>query len=240
MICLQKFVFPVFLTLFVPVLVKAGSGVREQHRLSEFSLRMKQRYVLNREQTLLLAAQKGWPVRRVTSDGAVLELQGMEYGRPVYYITHNAMAAQTASTDKVWPSGCLGYSLTGSGQTVGIWDGGAVRLDHVELTGRVIQKDSEVNITDHATHMAGTIMASGVNSEARGMAYEALLHAYTNTNDITEMTAAATGGLTLSNHSYGPMAGWTDNLFGDGLWAWFGDTSISRLLFFARLYSTWY
>ena len=198
-----------------------------RERLLRFSNRIKQ-YELDQIRARQLALEKKWPIRHVASGGQVITLQDIEYGKPVYYITHNVMAAHTASTDKVWPDSSLGYSLAGEGLIAGLWDGGAVRLDHDELAGRVTQQDGSEEISSHATHVAGTIIAGGYNPKARGMAYKGLLHAYTNTGDILEMTQAAAEGLKLSNHSYGPMGGWTYNVFGDGRWVWSGDPEISE------------
>ncbi len=83
-------------------------------------------------------------------------------------------------------------------------------------------------IASHATHVAGTLIASGINIPAKGMAYRGQLQAYNWTNDLAEMAAAAAANLTLSNHSYGPMAGWTYNFRNDGRWVWGGDLSISE------------
>ena len=43
---------------------------------------------------------------------------------------------------------------------VGIWDEGSVRSSHQELNGRVTLKDSSAQLSDHSTHVAGTIADS--------------------------------------------------------------------------------
>ncbi|MCH8327546.1 MAG: tandem-95 repeat protein [Candidatus Marinimicrobia bacterium] len=146
----------------------------------------------------------------------------IENDAPIYYVTDNLNAAKTVSTDQVWPSGGLGLSLTGSGWTVGEWDGGDVLATHVELTGRVTDGDGAGTRHWHATHVAGTIMASGAYGPAKGMAYQASLKAYDWTSDITEMRTAAAAGLTISNHSYGIISGW----YYDGTnWWWYGNNN---------------
>lgn len=152
-----------------------------------------------------------------------------ENGMPHYYITDNREAARTSSTQKVHPSGGLGLSLTGENMVVGEWDGGAVRGTHQELTGRVIQIDGSGTNNNHATHVAGTIMASGVQASAKGMAYKATLNAYDWSFDESEMDQAAKNGLFLSNHSYGTITGWYDNKT-SSRWEWYGDTSISATI----------
>ena len=174
-----------------------------------------------------IAIEKGFPVIVTFSDSAFAELQEIRNGMPLYYITSNTNAAATVSTDKVWPGGSTGYNLTGSGVTIGEWDGGRVRLSHQEFSGRASQIDGAATNHFHATHVAGTIMAAGVSANAKGMSYQASLRAFDWNSDVSEMTTEAAGGLKASNHSYGYLTGWRSNYFGDGLWAWFGDVSIS-------------
>ncbi len=174
------------------------------------------------------AAQAGVPLRRELPNGKILELQRLgPNGSPLFYLTYNTDAADSVSTDEVWPGGASGLSLTGAGLTVGEWDGGAVLVDHPEFEGRATQADGATEISDHATHVAGTLIAAGNGNypTARGMAYAANLDAHDWNNDDTEMAAAAASGLLLSNHSYGIAAGWI-YLGGappDGWW-WIGGT----------------
>ncbi|MCI5195285.1 MAG: hypothetical protein D3919_03460 [Candidatus Electrothrix sp. AW5] len=72
----------------------------------------------------------------------------------------------------------------------------------------------------HATHVAGTLVAEGKDPKAKGMAYKAQLHTYDWTNDFAEMTEFAKDiqNHLVSNHSYGPspedsgmkITGWYD------------------------------
>ncbi|MEZ4838979.1 S8 family serine peptidase [Flavobacterium sp.] len=56
----------------------------------------------------------------------------------------------------------------------------------------------------HATHVVGTIGASGVSASAKGMAPESSIASYNWNNDLTEVTNEINStGLLLSNHSYG-------------------------------------
>lgn len=181
------------------------------------------RAMQERTEAQALARRQGFAIRQVLPDGAVIELQRFEAGRPVYYITDNATAASSISSDKLYPGGSLGFALTGDGALLGIWDGGRVRTTHQEFGNRVTQMDATSNLSDHATHVAGTMIASGVKSQARGMAWEANLLAHDWKNDLGEMTARAAEGLQVSNHSYSTITGWRYNYRGDGRWAWFGD-----------------
>ncbi len=185
--------------------------------------------IIEQEDAIAMAQKYDWPIRSVGPNGRVLELQRVEDGWPVYYVTHNLGAADTISADEVWPGGGAGLTLTGEGVTLGVWDGGRVNDAHQELRGRVVQMDNPFWEDDHATHVTGTMIAAGVDSRARGMSYAATVNAYDFNNDMNEAAAAAAAGLRASNHSYGRAAGFqVDYGFGfEEIWFWYGDTSIS-------------
>lgn len=166
---------------------------------------------------------------KVKNDSQSFELVAFRNNRPVYKVTHNAGGATYIKSDRVYPSGGAGLSLTGTGETLAIWDEGRVRLTHQELSGRATQVDGASTGSDHSTHVAGTMIASGVTASAKGMSYQASINAYDWNNDATEMISAASNGLKVSNHSYGSIAGWAYGDFGAGTgWYWFGDTSVSQ------------
>lgn len=173
------------------------------------------------------AKEVGIPVRTEYSNGTVFELQKFENGLPVYLKTYNRDGAESSFTHELYPGGALGLSLTGSTQTLGVWDGGKVRDTHQEFGGRVTQQDGATDLSDHATHVSGTMIASGVDPDARGMAYEGSLDAYDWGNDDSEMANAAANGLLVSNHSYGSVTGWEWNS-DEEEWYWYGDTDISE------------
>jgi hypothetical protein len=94
--------------------------------------------------------------------------------------------------------------------TIAEWDGGAVRGTHEQLSGRVTQVDGDTTISNHATHVAGTLVGDGTpDASAKGMAPQATLDAYYWDDDNAEMAAAAAGGILVSNHSYGFATGWS-------------------------------
>ncbi|MCS7018197.1 MAG: S8 family serine peptidase [Cytophagales bacterium] len=184
---------------------------------------------------------KRWGIPEVIRypDGTVAALNGLDdSGYPEYLITYNnTRAAATTNTTALWQGGSLGLNLSGRSEfmngRLGIWEaGGNVLTTHEELTGRVTIADDERTASSHATHVAGTMIASGVNPIARGMAFGAQLRAYGSSNDLSEMTAAANGGMLLSNHSYGTIAGWYSNSSRSGTadnprWEWHGDPTVS-------------
>lgn len=209
-----------------------------QRELNRFASAAAKDYKANRSKAIKLARKHGWVVEKTFSDGRHISLQGLDAtGMPIYYITYsNSRAAATLSTDQLWAGGSLGLNLSGAGSAVtnklGIWDGGRVRQTHQELTGRVTQKDLATSNNDHATHVAGTMMATGVNQQAKGMAHGLKnLLAYDFNSDVSEMAAAASG-LLVSNHSYGTISGWRYNsdrkgTDADPYWEWWGNPDIS-------------
>jgi hypothetical protein len=149
-------------------------------------------------------------------------------GMPMYVETHNLNAARTLSVDDVWPGGGSGFALGGAGTTLGklaVWDAGAVRLTHQEFGGRASQMDGATTTHYHATHVAGTMIASGVVASAKGMSFQGTLACYEWNNDQSEMASAAAGGMNVSNHSYGYSAGW---YYSSGTWYWYGDVTVSE------------
>lgn len=167
---------------------------------------------------------------RVTSfnDGTRIYLVDVsETGVPIYIQSDNAGAATSLGVDELRDGGGLGMNLEGEGIQVGIWDEGKVRSDHVEYTGRVTQVDAPAELNFHASHVLGTMIAEGVNANAKGMAPKATAIAFDFFNDVSEMTGQAApdqSSIILSNHSYGTLSGWSNN---SGEWVWFGDASIS-------------
>lgn len=174
------------------------------------------------------AKERGLKLRWTDKEGREVQLMGVdESGMPMYFITNNVVAANSTATSRVWPGAALGYNLAGQGMTVGEWDGGATRLTHQEFGGRAVQVDGATTLSDHATHVAGTLIAGGVQASAKGMAYMAQLATHDWNSDNAEMTLAAQNGLLVSNHSYGQIAGWHSS---GGVWYWYGNTAISETL----------
>lgn len=172
------------------------------------------------------------PLFTADGEGRLRQLRVLPSLRPTYAITHamtgrNAAALATIGAHLVLPGAALGFDVDGSGERMGLWDASGVRLSHREWAGRVEQRDTPVGRRNHASHVAGTLIASGVRIEARGAAPGATLVAHDWNNDLTEMAAWALDGGLVSNHSYGTAGGWVFNARGDGLWAWLGNASVS-------------
>lgn len=182
----------------------AAQGIRLRER-SEYT------------KALSLAKQRNWPLIINGRNGARGTLVGVDaFNFPKYYITHNnSIAAATTRTNQLWPGGATGLNLSGSSANMrnklAIWDGGNVFSSHVELTGRITQKDNPSNTDNHATHVAGTMIATGLNPSAKGMAFGIQnMIAYDFNNDNSEIASEASG-LLVSNHSYSIISGWNFN-----------------------------
>jgi hypothetical protein len=213
-----------------------STNIQGLHKLAE---NLRQQYQINHQKALNFARRHHWPILKTYSNGRTIALQGLdERGMPVYYATeNNSIAAATTRTNQLYGSGSLGLQLSGNLPAVsgklGIWDDGAPRVSHQELTGRVNQMDASSQVMTHSTHVAGTLVASGVNPAARGMAFASQLKAWSFNNDIAEMTQAAPD-LLVSNHSYGTLSGWDldSDLPGDdnnAKWRWYGDPNVNAL-----------
>ncbi len=180
-----------------------------------------------RQEAYKIANKKGWKIYHKDKNGRIKSLSRIdEFGIPIYDGTeNNTIAAATTKANSLYAGGSLGLSFNGSTIPIGkvaIWDGGSVRASHQEFTGgRVVIKDASTTTSDHATHVAGTMMASGVVANARGMAYGLPgLWSFDFGGDNSEMTSNAAN-LILSNHSYGTVAGW-DYDSDRSRWEWMG------------------
>ncbi len=199
-------------------------------------LDLQKRYTLNRQKALNLAKKQKWFISKKYAKGRTLTLQGVDtFGIPVYYTVHNILASTGTHTTNLYKGGGLGIDLKGDlpqlNGTLCLWDGGLPRLSHIEFGGRIRQKDGNTLLSDHATHLSGTMAAAGINSQVKGMAYAAKLDVWDYTDDLVEMSREASKML-VSNHSYGPVVGWFYNESRPGndptrKWEWWGNTSIS-------------
>ena len=178
-----------------------------------------------------IARAQDFPTHFLQQDGSTCELMAIKDGHPIFYVTCNAKSADSIGTDEVWPGGSLGLTLSGTNTVLGMWDGYAVRTTHVEFVSggdyRITQLDGATNyLSDpHSTSVAGTLVASGINTNAKGMAFSSRLLAHNWTYDYAEMAAAAiSNDLRISNHSYVRNTGWNIIFTGGGWdWIWWGD-----------------
>jgi hypothetical protein len=184
-------------------------------------------FAKDHQKALTLAPGYGWVNKRSTRNGGLVSLQGLTtLGFPKFLITHdNVDAAATTGTKQVQPGGSTGLDLSGSSaflaNKLAIWDGGWVYSTHQEFAGKNIAFKDTSTVADHATHVAGVLMAKGIYAPVKGMAFDmGSLLSYDFNDDVAEMSRAASG-LLLSNHSYGDVAGW-DYDSSQNRWDWYG------------------
>ncbi len=83
--------------------------------LKTLSEQLKNRDVIEKQQARDYARRLGIPIRRELPNGKILELQRFSPGiGPSFYITNNVDAADTVSTDEVWPGGSAGLESRGN------------------------------------------------------------------------------------------------------------------------------
>jgi hypothetical protein len=223
--------------LFTSLAAAAGASAQASD-LERIKRQAEAQFYAEKTEAVMMARRHNLPIRfRDPKSGVVREIMKLgSNGRPVYFETRNVNAAKSIRANLLYPGQGPGFNRTGSQFRVGLWDAGVARTTHQEFGGRVTDRDA-VTVDDHATHAAGTIMASGVGTftvngtprpgGAKGVAYGAIqLFSYDWNNMISELASAYVGGsfISVSNHPYGPTTGWANGDFGAGPgWYWFGD-----------------
>lgn len=217
-----------FVLAVIVTLSSKAQTASQLQRLQQISKEKTTHFITKKQEAIRKAAQMGIPVFQNLADGRVMELMYFTGDQPAYFITDNKISAASIATNKIQTVGSTGYDLNGATEVLGIWDGGQVRITHYEFGDRVTIGDVVSEVIDHATHVAGTMIASGVDTNARGMSDVAGLLSYDWNNDEAEMAAAAADGMLVSNHSYGWTRGWNlVNESGVNKWYWYGDPAIS-------------
>ncbi len=218
----------VILLFSANLLAQSSTKINELERMSR-----EYKYKLDSHRTQLyddLITSEAQPQKNLNANPDIELMYIDDMGHPVFYEMQNLTAAQTISTDEVWPGGSGGFNLTGVNTISGelaLWDGGGVLTTHQELSGSVTQMDSPGGTHYHSTHVAGTMIADGDVSAAQGMSYQGNLEAWDWDYDDSEMASEAAGDLRISNHSYGFVAGWYYD-YSSYEWVWYGNTSVSE------------
>lgn len=152
--------------------------------------------------------------RKYKSKDKTYEIYDIIDGRPIYRTTHNLNSAKATKTDKLQTGGSLELNLEGINMKIGVWDAESVRGTHDEFKGDQTVPQSRVEypefpgafsgpISDHATHVAGTLIGKGSDANAKGMSPKATLRSFDWILDDGEALNEASNGLLISNHSYG-------------------------------------
>jgi hypothetical protein len=159
-------------------------------------------------------------LRASLEEGSLRDLAGADPVRNLSMrapkpISCNQKAAEVSTTDVLWEPP---YNLNGAGYSVGVWDEGAI-YGHAEFGGRITYEDWTVPLDpddydSHATHVAGTIGASGnlgtpYSQFAHGMANQVNLSSYSWFGFASEFQQAIIAGvLVAANNGWGVPLGW--------------------------------
>jgi subtilisin-like proprotein convertase family protein len=189
----------------IPLIIKEYD-LMELKRIEEAS---SIKFYLEKNKARLIANKRGWKLKYTDSKGSKYELMEVSKdGAPIYYKTFNVDAAASTRANFLHQEGGLGLNIEGQDMTVHVWDQGLARATHQEYDGeggedRFSSGDGSTALDFHGAHVMGTIISSGLDPAAKGMAPQANGIGYDWTNDVAEATAAAANGMLLSNHSYG-------------------------------------
>lgn len=164
-----------------------------------------------KQKAIAQAKSQDKPIFIENDNGSFDELMGvLEDGSLFYYSIDNVDAARSTRTNHLNSGGSLGLNLNGQNMLGGVWDGGPARTTHNEFSGRVSVGDGETQLNNnsfHMTHVVGTIAATGLDPDAKGMANQSLVKTFDWNNDTSEVIDEILNeGLLLSNHSYGTRA----------------------------------
>lgn len=121
------------------------------------------------------------------------------------------------------------YGLSGAGVALSFFELAAADATHPEFGGRLTNKftGGAQGDADHATHTAGTMIASGINPAAKGMAPAATLFGFNATSSsylTTKEKSVTPLGAVADNNSWGYVLGWNSDDSGD--WVWTGNDDL--------------
>ncbi len=180
-----------------------------------------EKQILLKVESLKTSYKKNSKGQSVNSKGLIINSQGQainkegqigvpteidENGNLVYSFDSNVNAAISGRTNRIWQGGSSGLNLSGAGIEIGVWESGYARATHQEFDGaggsnRVSNAGDGGSNTRHAAHTAGTLIASGVDPAARGMASGATVKNYTASGWVGEVASFAAAGGILGNNS---------------------------------------
>ncbi len=223
-----KFALLIAFSLLMTLNVSSQMNEAERERLESFKTKFQSEQLEFQLELAKQARALNIPFRKKAWGNRMLVLGDIVNGTPMYDGSDNINAQITSAANDVKLNGFLNLDLSGAGINLGIWeafddDGNAmVRNTHFEFGGRAILQDGG-GFSNHATHVAGTMIAAGLNPIFEGFSHAADLQCYDLDNDLTEMMNAALdpSPVLISNHSYGTVVGW--DVDDDGNWIYIGD-----------------
>lgn len=192
--------------LMIPVFCFSQSAADRQKIVATYDQNAVSR--LKQEAKEYMAEQKkqieAYKATHRVEESELHSLQRMHNGIPIFFTTFNDGSSKTIRANSMYPGGVLGLNVIGTGMVPGVWDGGKVRSTHNEFPdGKVSLDDAATDLSAHATHVTGTIVAAGVSPTRRGIAYGAIALTHDWDDDYVEMVSFGSEGYLVSNHSYG-------------------------------------
>lgn len=184
----------------------ASFSNKEANQMQRIALQKAEKERLVRIADYLKANPGKSKVLKNNAEGKVEIMDVLPTGEIVIASNDNAGAATTARATALYGGGSLGINIQGQNMTAGVWDGGNVLDTHQEFMVGGVSKVTNYEVPaygDHATHVAGTIAAQGIDPTARGIAFNSSILSFDWNDDLNEMLTRAGSGLLTSNHSYG-------------------------------------
>lgn len=197
----------IYLALMLPFLAVAQTPEQRQKIVSTYNQELVKQAIERSAQ--FIAEQKARVAAyKATHDVKEDERRSLQRidddGTPIFFTIFNDGSSKTIRANSMYPGNVLGLNVTGAEMTAGVWDGGKVRNTHQEFNGgKVMINDAAQDMSAHATHVTGTVIASGVSPLRRGIAYNASAICYDWDSDVSEMNIFGSLGYLVSNHSYG-------------------------------------
>ena len=125
---------------------------------------------IKEREVLAKARSLGIPISGVRKDGSEFVLRDFEGNNPVFEQTENVNAAISTAVDRVRET--APFQVDGSGALIGLWETSLPRGTHREFgtPSRLTFGEGSYGTGEHATHVAGTLIAEGVDPALMGMA----------------------------------------------------------------------
>ncbi|HCO83831.1 MAG TPA: peptidase S8 [Arenibacter sp.] len=184
--------------------------IKDKYRSSKlgvFTNDLKKNFEKDNNSLLQAAKTNGWKLTERLADGNFSELTAIgDDGTPLYYSTFSTTINTATRANALHDNGLLDLGINGENMMVGIWDGGAVLTNHKEFGNRVQTLDESEVVDSHATRVAGILVAEGLDTKSKGVAYRAKAVSNDWRRDKIEVAEMAANGMLLSNHSYGIMS----------------------------------
>ncbi|HJW95222.1 MAG TPA: S8 family serine peptidase [Thermoanaerobaculia bacterium] len=139
----------------------------------------------------------------------------------------NIDEAVTAHVDQIQAAP---YNLDGNGVVLSYFELSPADATHPEFQGRLtthFPANADTGDALHATHTGGTMIAAGLNAQAKGMAPKATLHGYDACDDCNwlgeKKNQLPIVGSIADNNSWGYILGWCDEGKGCNGFVWTGN-----------------